>query len=864
MIQGADRELLTPLMRQYVEVKDRFSDTLLFFQVGDFYELFWDDAKTAAAFLGIALTKRGTFQGQPIPLCGVPVHAKDHYLVKLVKGGFKVALVDQLEEPKPGSLVARGVTQVYTPGTLADDKLLDEKSASYLMSFFPMDDAWGLLFGELLTSRLFGTILPVNALKMLDGELARFSPDEILVPSSAQSFKSFFAQRGFFTSFLDQSELDSQGLACWIDQFSPEVKETISTQKALKNAIADFYKYVAINQACALDQFKSMQLYNPDDFLVLDSATMRNLEIIKNVHDGGHAHTLFSVLDGSLTSMGSRTIKKWLSAPLVDLKALEQRHEVIEIFVDNISLMQQLAEKLKVVGDMERLVGRIALGRAAVSDYCQLLRVIEVFPPLKNLLRSVENCQLLSMIETNIYDFDALRMVLASSINDDLSCPYIIKKGFDVRLDELRDCVANSHQKLIELEQSEQQKTGINSLKIRYNQMYGYSIEVTKTHLPSVPDYYIRLQTLVGKERYTIPVLQQLENDLKSAQNSIAQVEQEIFARVKQEVVRVLHWLRLSAYSLSRLDALFGLAQVAYDHAYVRPSMHDGRDIVITEGRHPVVERALDHNFIPNSVSLTEDQLVHIITGPNMGGKSTFLRQVALTCVMAQAGSFVPAKSAKLPILDRIFTRIGAGDNLAQGKSTFLVEMEETALICTQATERSLVILDEVGRGTSTFDGMALAQAIVEFLATTVRSRSLFATHYHELTLLKDQFGCIANFRAACTKTGNGILFLYHIEPGAADGSFGLDVAQLAGLPQSIVARAHDILHTLENAEQSHSGQVNVTDGVRPLTLEIERLEALLKKRESLIAMINEINIDELSPKKAFDLIWTIKKHLYC
>lgn len=862
MIQEADREQLTPLMRQYVQIKDRFTDTLLFFQVGDFYELFWDDAKTAAAFLGITLTKRGTFQGEPIPLCGVPVHTKDHYLAKLVKGGFKVALADQLEEPKPGSVVLRGVTQVYTPGTLTDDKLLGEKNSSYLLSFFPLEDSWGLLFGELLTSRLFGTVLPADSLKRLDGELARFSPDEILVPTFAKSFKSFFSQRGFFTSFLDQSELDSHELKSWIDQFSPEVKEAIFSQKSLEYAVSDFFKYVALNQPPALQQFKSMQLYSPEDFLILDSSTMHNLEIIKNVHDGGNAHTLFSVLDASVTPMGSRTIKKWLSAPLIDLRAIEQRHDVIEVFVENVSLMQQAAENLKVIGDMERLIGRIALGRATVPDYCQLLRVLEVLPKLKKMLHLVENCQLLTMIETNIYDFDALCMLLKCSLNDELSCPYTIKKGFDERLDNLRDLVANSQQKLVELEQSEQQKTGINSLKIRYNQIYGYSIEITKTHLACVPNYYVRLQTLVGKERYTIPALQQLENDLKCAQNSIDQVEQEIFTRVKQEVIRVLHWLRLSSYALSRLDALFGLAQVAYDHAYIRPTMSISRDIVITDGRHPVIERTLEHNFIPNSVKLTEDQLVHIITGPNMGGKSTFLRQVALICIMAQAGSFVPAKCAQLPLLDRVFTRIGAGDNLAQGKSTFLVEMEETALICTQATEKSLVILDEVGRGTSTFDGMALAQAIVEYLTVTVRSRCLFATHYHELTLLKEQFDCIENFKAACTKTSQGILFLYHIEKGAADGSFGLDVAQLAGLPQAIVSRAQEILHILENAEQSHSLSFKDADNTEALKSELTRTKELLKNKETLLMHIEEINIDELSPKKAFDIIWSIKKRL--
>jgi DNA mismatch repair protein MutS len=870
-IEQLDVDALTPLMKQYAQIKSNFNDALLFFQVGDFYELFWEDATVASAFLGIALTKRGTYKGEPIPLCGVPIHALDHYLNKLVKGGFKVALCDQMEEPKPGMIVRRSVSQVLTPGTLTDTRLLDEKSPSYLLSFFPTENAWGLLFGELLTARLFGTVLPISAEKALDAELTRFIPDEILVPAEATQFRTFFSQRGYFTSTIDSSSYEQLPMEQWVAQFSSESRNKLVSNKALNQALYYFYLYVRKNQESALQQFNSLQFYAPDEFLVLDSATVRNLEIIKNAYDGGRAHTLFETLDGACTSMGSRTIKNWITCPRVDRASIEQRYDAIEILMSDVAAMQQLRELITSVGDLERLVGRIALNRAVVGDYCTLMRTLSCMPRLRTLLRAYNDSSLLNLIEAHLHDFDAIVALLKAALNDDQSQSFIIKKGYDESLDSLRDLVMNAQQRILELELQEQQKTGINSLKIRYNQIYGYSIEITKTHLHLVPQEYARQQSLVGKERYTMPALQKLEHDIRYAENAISDVEAELYVRVKKEVAGYLHMLRATAYALSRLDALFGLASVAYDHGYVRPTLYDGRDIIIQEGRHPVVERTLEHRFIPNDTHMTDEASLWLITGPNMGGKSTYLRQVALMSIMAQAGSFVPARSAQLPILDRIFTRIGAGDNLAEGKSTFLVEMEETALICTQATEKSLVILDEVGRGTSTFDGLAIAQAVVEYLFTVVKARCLFATHYHELTLLKDRFTGIENYHAACTKTDNGIIFQYKMLPGIADGSFGLEVAKLASLPSMIVTRAEQILQLLVIAENTVAGEVaqvqptfspatvsNDSD-IKNLKEQIALLEQKLRDAEELVRSINEINVEELSPKKAFDLIWSLK-----
>jgi DNA mismatch repair protein MutS len=864
ILDQVDIDSLTPLMKQYAVIKNEHADALLFFQVGDFYELFFDDAKQASSFLGIALTKRGTYKDGPIPLCGVPIHTLDHYLHKLIKGGFKVALCDQLEEPKPGAIVRRGVTRVLTPGTLTDVRLLDEKTASYLMSFFPGPHAWGILFGELLTARLFGTIIPAQADKALDAELMRFIPDEIVLSNEAASFRSFFSERGYFTSFISGEQF-FDGADEWVARINKEKQP----DQALAAALYNFYGYMRKNQESALQQFNSIHVYKPEEFLVLDAATVRNLELIKNAHDGRAVNTLFDTVDGAATPMGSRTIKRWLTCPLVDKSAIEQRYDAIDIIKSDVAAMRQLREMLVSIGDIERLVGRIALDRATQVDYCTLMRSLSGIPRLRSLLRQMSESKLLAMIESHIYDFDALVALLKSALNDDPSQDIIIKVGFDQELDAMRDLIAHAQSKLLELEVQEQQRTGIGSLKVRYNQVFGYSIEVTKPNAHLVPSDYIRLQTLVGKERFTIPALQKLEHDMRYAENGIADLEREVFARIKREVAALLHALRSTSYALSRLDALLGFATVAYDHNYVRPVLHEGRDICIKQGRHPVVERILSHRFIPNDTELTEQNSLWILTGPNMGGKSTYLRQVALIAIMAQAGSFVPADYARMPILDRIFTRIGAGDNLSEGKSTFLVEMEETAAICTQATARSLVILDEVGRGTSTFDGMAIAQAVVEYILENVRALCLFATHYHELTLLKDTFSGIANYHAASSKTKQGVLFLYKIEPGVADGSFGLDVAKLANLPDPILKRAEKLLEGLTQRDyvvhpvSGFGGEYKATfDGASTdLQVKLAKAETQLAEQAQVLKRIKDIDLDELSPRKAFDIIISIREN---
>lgn len=855
----------TPLMQQYFTIKESYPDTLLLFQVGDFYELFFEDAQRAAAFLGIALTARGKNNGDPIPLCGVPVHALSHYLAKLVKGGFKVAICDQLEEAVPGKMVHRGVTQVLTPGTLTDAQWLDEKSASYLLSFVPLESANACVFGELLTGQLFATVLPNDNERHIEAELARFMPDEVLVPQDAhtQKFQSRFNKLGYFTSVVHH-DADAQGDL--IKKHEEKLTQIARKERdALTCALRTFYAYVAHNQQSALANEWQLHIYRPDDFLVLDAATQRNLELVKNNHDGSRKHTLLSVIDRAITPMGSRMLKKWLLSPLVKKQAIEQRQDALAFLVKEIALAQKLAQHLQQIGDLERIVGRIALNRAQLHDYLALAHALARMPQIVAALDCCKTLPLFSVICSHMHAFESLHQLLTAACNADTTKDWIIAAGFDETLDEVRDLVENSNKKLVALEKAEQERTGIASLKVGYNQVHGYYIEITKANLHLVPGDYIRHQTLVGKERFLSAELQQLQGEINSARARIVAIEKAVFERVKKEVATYAGQLRRLAHAIAHCDALLGLSMLAYDNGYVRPAFHDERDIVIEDGCHPVVANSTSGSFIPNNTQLTDAASLWIITGPNMGGKSTYLRQVALIAIMAHIGSFVPARAARMPLIDRIFTRIGAGDNMAEGKSTFLVEMEETALICTQSTERSLVILDEVGRGTSTFDGLAIAQAVVEYIHTRIGARCLFATHYHELTHLQDALPGIKSYYTASTKTPNGLVFLYKIMQGVADGSFGVQVARLAQLPQQVIDRAQTLLTILTEHEKQNVYQT----AIQPAQIdhsaydEIARLRTALAQRDALVDQLARINYDELSPKKAFDLLWEMRMAMH-
>ena len=845
----------TPLMEQYFGIKEQYPDALLFFQVGDFYELFFDDAKQASSFLALTLTKRGKNKGEDIPLCGVPVHAVSHYLTKLVRGGFKVVLCEQLSKPQPGTVVKRGVAQVYTPGTLIDEQLLDDKSASYLLTVAPTDDTWGILFSELLTAQLFATHIPIGAFKMLETELTRFSPDEIILPSSLAQDQlcSTLRSMGYPVSFsqaFDQGEVAT----AWVEQqFNATAKTKLNQNTAINKSLHFLYWYLRKNQAASLPLFKSIHLYEPEDYLVLDAATQKNLELLTST-DGSRKHSLCAVLDRAVTSMGSRTIKKWLQRPLVQEDAIKQRQEVIKQLLAKPMVLMQLEEILHQIADLERIIGRIALEKATLRDYQALQQSLIVIPPLKKTLAEQIKAPLAHALQEKFADLASLHHLLATSINDDSTMPdALIKTGFNLELDSLRHLATNAQQEILNLEQQEISSSGIASLKIRFNNITGYYIEITNTHEAIIPSTYRHVQTLANRKRFTNEALITLERNINRAQQDTALLEQEVFVHVKQEVRGYLTQLRNVAQAVAYSDALVGLARTAYDQGYVQPSFNTQQIIDITGSRHPVVENELSGSFVKNNVRINDEARLIILTGPNMGGKSTYLRQVALTAIMAQMGSFVPATAATLPLFDRIFTRIGSGDNLAQGKSTFLVEMEETATICTQATKNSLVILDEVGRGTSTYDGMALAQAIIEYLVTKVGASCLFATHYHELTDLESSLPGIKNYHAECLEQGNLITFTHRIKIGAATQSFGIHVARLANIPSSIITRAQIILTGLT----SHKPPVAAKQQqlFTAATCPSQHTQAT-----KLAQIITKLDLNTSSPKEVFDLVWQLQK----
>lgn len=849
----------TPLMQQYFEIKRNYPDALLLFQVGDFYELFFEDAKKAAACLAIALTARGKNNGDPIPLCGVPVHALDHYLAKLIRNGFKVVLCNQLEPATPGKVVARGVTQVFTPGTLTETMLLDEKSASYLFCFFPGEQYSGLLFGELLTTQLFATVLAQAQLRSLESEIARFMPDEIVVPNTKQGkeFNGYFNKLGYYTTLFDQDVTLKPDVMMWSNQFHDETKKFIAQYESMQDTLGIFYGYLKKNHIQALDQFKNITVYSPQDFLSIDAATQRNLELVKNTQDGSIKNTLFQTLDGAVTAMGSRTIKKWLLRPLMHSDTIKQRQDVVERCILDVSFAQHIKTILQKIGDAERIIGRIVLSRGSVHDYGALLTILHLVPELCRLLQEDTMPVLLRSIAHYLNQGDAVYKKLVTALNTDNSKDWIIAQGFNKELDTLRTIIEESTALLLAFEKREQEKTGIGSLKVRYNTIQGYYIEITKTNVHLVPQDYIRSQSLVGKERYTTLELKKLEAAINEARSNIDHVEKDLFAMLKAAVVAHATSLRKIAHGLSHLDALFGFAQVAYLQGYVRPSFNDERNVIIKQGRHPVVAAHLQHQFIANDTQLCDEKNLWIITGPNMGGKSTYLRQVALISIMAQCGSFVPAQMANLAIFDKIFSRIGAGDNVAGGKSTFLVEMEETALICTQATPNSLIIFDEIGRGTSTFDGLAIAQAVIEYIYSVVKARCLFATHYHELTELQATFPGIVCYHAASKKTATGISLLYSILEGHADGSFGIDVAKIAHMPSNIIHRAQEILDVLLQSSLEKKDEYILFHHD-----ETQKLQTIVDHQKELLSIIYTLDYNNLSPKQAFDIMWQLKEKI--
>lgn len=805
----------TPMLRQYLEIKEKHPGTILFFRLGDFYEMFNEDAVIASKELEITLTARQKDSPNPVPMCGVPHHAAAGYIARLVRKGFRVAICDQAEEASKGTkLVKREVVRIITPGTVIDSNLLDPKESIFLASIEAKGDRSAVALldlstGEFLCSGNNG----VDSLRKTVDQLRAFQPKEILYPSSLEVLiESLFGDESRSGSLtltpVDDYFFDAETNAGLLrKQFG--VRELsafeIEGDHSLLAVAGASLRYARETQRETADHIRGIKVLKSQDFLVLDQVTLRNLEIVEPRGES-RRRTLLGVMDETVTGMGSRTVRSWLTRPLMDVDVIVSRQDAIESLRDSM-LRDGVRSVLKEVYDLERLVGRLNLGTATARDLLALGRTLQKAPELKRLLAGIPS-KLLVDLDAGIDPLPEISSLIDSAIADDpplsLSDGGTIRDGFNPDLDELRDISRSGKQVIAGFEENERSRTGISSLKIKFNNVFGYFIEISKSNLSKVPEDYLRKQTLANAERFTTPELKEWEQKVLGAEERIVQLETEIFAQVRGAVREKTGSLMDTARSLAAIDALSSLAEVATKRRYVRPVLHTGDEILILSGRHPVVEAFLSEEFVPNDLSMNNstDRLI-VLTGPNMGGKSTILRQIALIQILAQAGSFVPAESAHLPIVDRVWTRVGASDDLASGRSTFMVEMTETATILQNATPRSLVLLDEIGRGTSTFDGLSIAWAVAEFMHNSPdhSAKTIFATHYHELTELESVLPGAKNYEVTASEVSGRVVFLHRMQRGKASQSYGIAVAKLAGIPSSVIDRAKEVLRRLEEYE---------------------------------------------------------------
>jgi DNA mismatch repair protein MutS len=893
----------TPLMQQYQTIKSRYPHALLLFRLGDFYELFYEDAILASRELQITLTSRNREKGQPIPMCGVPYHSADGYIARLIRSGFKVAICDQMEQPGPGKkLVRREVVRVITPGTATDGALLEAKENSFLASVFQDTAASviGLAFVDLSTGEFQCTEFSgPRSEEALRDELQLLHPRETLLPRPAQLFETAK------TSLLDgvggvESRIDDW--AFQLDYTQRIVKEQFGVAEltsfgldghihaiAASGAIVHYLRENAAKGADssasagtnepttleALGHLDRVRYYEQHDALVLDPVSVRNLELLTPIFsdDSGKnvPTTLVSALDVTVTGMGARLLRSWILRPLIDRNAIDQRLDAVGHFVQQTVVRGEIRKELRGIQDLERLTSRITLGQAGPRELVALRKSLSQLPVLRNFVTPppAGGSALLRHLHGEIDELNDVRETLERSIADEppalASDPGMIRPGFHAELDELRNLSQHSKQIIAAMEERERRRTGIGSLKIRFNQIFGYYIEISKANMHLAPADYERKQTLVNAERFTSPELKDYERKVLAADERILEIERQLFIEIRSSIAAKATRLRRTAAAVAQLDVLTCLAKLAADRGYVRPEFNDAGELLLVAGRHPVIEELLrqkGERFVPNDLYFEPHrQQLLLITGPNMGGKSTYLRQTALIILMAQMGSFVPARQAKLPLTDRIFTRIGASDNLARGRSTFLVEMSEVASILTHATPASLVLLDEVGRGTATFDGLSIAWAVVEHLQKHTRARTLFATHYHELTELADLLPAVKNVHVSVKETPNEIVFLRHVEPGSASKSYGIEVARLAGLPRSVIERAREVLKKHEQSE--HELSERLTPGASDAASFNGHQQVLFTPIDrEVLERLRATDLDQLRPIDALTLLADLKKQI--
>lgn len=885
-------ETATPMLRQYLEIKKLYPGTILFFRLGDFYEMFNEDAIVGSRELEITLTARQKDSPNPIPMCGVPHHAASNYIARLVRKGFRVAICEQTETPGKGiKLVKREVVRVITPGTAIDPQLLESKESVYLAALCGQGETFGAAFLETSSGHFSATeISGSGSWAKICEEIEAFGPKELLYPESLDILvqQTFGGGRDGTNLFTDVSASRSMSsgaitLTPRADEDFDETGATDLLKRQMQVAELTAYglvghpsgigaagaclKYAHDTQRAAAGHISEISYFESADFMVLDAVTLRNLEIFESRGEKSK-NTLFGVIDETVTGMGSRLLKQWLLRPSLKRSEIQTRLAAVTELTDTM-LREKLRFLMKEVSDLERLTGRLNLGTASPRDLVALRRSIGQAPLVNEVLSDVRSL-LLQVLSENIFELPEIRDLIDRSIVDEPPINAneggVIRSGYNAELDELRSVSTTAKQTIAGFEENERTRTGISNLKIRFNNVFGYYIEVSKGNVGRVPDDYERRQTLANAERYTTPQLKEWEQKVLGAEERIIQIESELFQQIRSRVCEETRKLQSTARAFATLDALCSLAETAARRNYVCPTLHDGDEIEIKNGRHPVVEASLGSSFIPNDMRMNNstDRLL-VITGANMGGKSTVLRQVAIIQILGQIGSFVPATSARLPIIDRVWTRVGASDDLASGRSTFMVEMTETAAILHNATPRSLVLLDEIGRGTSTFDGLSIAWAVAEHLHNSPEhaAKTLFATHYHELTELAENLPGAKNYQITATEKDGDVVFLHKLQPGKASKSYGIAVAKLAGLPVSVIERAKGVLEKLEKYELA--------------VFEDEKRTGLAKaaggrvaSQYSLFAVTNETAIDELraldvdglSPQESKELLSKLKDRI--
>jgi DNA mismatch repair protein MutS len=863
----------TPLMAQYYKVKQAHPDTILLFRVGDFFETFEDDAKLASKVLGITLTKRSNGSSGDTPLAGFPHHAIDSYLPKLVRAGYRVAVCEQMENPKfAKGIVKREVVEVVTPGVTLSDKLLDHKKNNYLLAISILDQICGLSFCDISTGEFYVFEIP---LAHLGEQIESINPSEFLIPKRDKEFLGKLIER--INPSLRITKLED-----WIFNFdfANELLKNHFKTVTLKGfgienltagiiAAGAVLNYLNETQRVNLSHLNRISLYNPSDYMVLDHSTKRNLEITFSMNDGGREGSLISILDKTQTAMGGRLLKKWISAPLRDLDPIKKRHDSVDELLKNKKVRKDLTENLNEIGDLERLISRICTSRATPREVVAVKSSLKKIPATKELLDQLK-ISTLKNISEQLNPLENIVEKISTAIIDSPPAAIneggIIRNGFSPELDELRDISLHGKEWIATLQQTERERTGIPSLKVNFNNVFGYYIDISHTHKNKIPDNYIRKQTLVNSERYITPELKEYEDKILNAQEKINELESQLFNEIRAIVANEAEIIQKNARLIAMLDCLNSFAQCAEEYNYVKPDVNESNKINIVQGRHPVVERILDpgNKYTPNDSLLdNDDQQIILLTGPNMAGKSVYLRQVGLIVLLAQIGSFVPAKEASIGIVDRIFTRVGASDNITAGESTFLVEMQEAANILNNATSKSLILLDEIGRGTSTFDGISIAWAITEYLHENpdISAKTLFATHYHELNEMAELFPKIKNYKVEVREYDDKVVFLHKVNPGRADHSYGIQVAQMAGLPMFVTNRAKEVLDNLESKE------------LTPYEIKKERLKKLKSESDNQISLfefkddslrteINKMELDNITPLEALNKLNELKKKM--